>query len=102
VDAAESAVRITEVEEHHRRARPQPRHHSPKPLSFRTALAVRNLLFSADGAEASLGAGWHLPTIRMHSAEENPAQAELGRGTLETGNERDSPGHPPAVFRKHE
>ena len=49
MDAAESAISIKEIEEHRGRARPQPRHHSPKPLSFRTALAVRNLLFSADG-----------------------------------------------------
>jgi hypothetical protein len=66
------------------------------PCHSESALAVRNLLFSADGAEASLGAGWHLADYTDASRRGKiPAQAELGRGTLETGNERDSPGHPP-------
>jgi hypothetical protein len=38
-----------------------------------------------DGAQA--GVGWSFPTVKMHSPQKSPAQAELGRATLGSGDE---------------
>ncbi len=43
-----------------------------------------------------------LPTVRVRQPAENPAQAELGRATLESRNARDRLRHPPVHVQKRD